>query len=187
MNQESRREAFVFFLLLAFGVVGRWAQPEWNFTPLAAVTAMGAFYFRGWLPAVLLPASLLAISDLLLLPHDNVLVQASVHGMAVVPLVLGRAARKAHGWHCAAYWGLCGFLPATVFYVITNLAVWAFNSSYDLTATGLATCYVRALPFYRTMLAGDMCYVGLMAGCLAAAHVIDRRAMLAAVPASARQ
>ena len=72
MNSASRREAFVFFLLLAFGIVGRWAQPEWNFTPLAAVTAMGAYYFRGWLPAVLLPVCLLSLSDLLLLPHDSV-------------------------------------------------------------------------------------------------------------------
>jgi hypothetical protein len=182
MNQESRREAFVFCLLLAFGVVGRWAQPQWNFTPLAAVTAMGAFYFRGWLPAVLLPASLLAISDVLLLPHNSLLVEASVHVMAVVPLALGRAARDAQGWRRAAFWGLCGFLPATAFYVVTNFAVWAFNSMYQPTAAGLVECYVRGLPFYRTMLAGDLCYVGLMGACLAAAQVIDRRATLAAVP-----
>lgn len=43
MNRTSNRELLVFALLLAFGVVGRWAQPQWNFTPLTAVTAMGAY------------------------------------------------------------------------------------------------------------------------------------------------
>jgi hypothetical protein len=181
MNSEARREAFVFFLLLAFGVVGRWAQPDWNFTPLAAVTAMGAYYFRGWLPAILLPASMLAISDLLLLPHDNWVVPVSVHLMAIVPLALGRAARRAEGWRCALCWGLCGVLPATAFFIVTNFAVWASKSMYAATAAGLLDCYVRALPFYRTMLTGDICYVGLMAGCLAAAHIIDRGTVLAPV------
>jgi hypothetical protein len=183
MNQESRREAFVFFLLLAFGVVGRWAEPAWNFTPLAAVTAMGAYYFRGWLPAVLLPASLLVISDLLLLPHDSLMVQASVHLMAIVPLALGRAARSTQGWRRVACWGLCGFLPATAFFLATNFAVWAFNRYYAMTTAGLVECYVRALPFYRTMLAGDMCYVGLMAACVATAHVLERRVELEPAPA----
>jgi len=179
MNQESRREAFVFFLLLAFGIIGRWAQPAWNFTPLAAVTAMGAYYFRGWLPAILLPATMLAISDLLLLPHDNWVVPVSVHLMAVVPLALGRAARRSDGFRCAMFWGLCGVVPATAFFFVTNFAVWASKSMYAGTAAGLLDCYVRALPFYRTMLAGDLCYVGLMAACLAAAHLIDQRTALA--------
>src|SRR5690349_1196893 len=59
MNRTSRQELFVFAALLTFGVLGRWAEPSWNFTPLAAVTALGAFYFRGWLPAVLLPSAVL--------------------------------------------------------------------------------------------------------------------------------
>ena len=57
MNRETLRDLTIFALLLAFGVLGRWAQPAWNFTPLAAVTALGAFYFRSWLPAVLLPVT----------------------------------------------------------------------------------------------------------------------------------
>ena len=39
MNRDTWRELAVFGLLLALGVIGRWAQPTWNFTPLAAVTA----------------------------------------------------------------------------------------------------------------------------------------------------
>ena len=180
MNQASRRELLIFALLLAFGVLGRWAQPAWNFTPLAAVTAMGAYYFRNWLPAVLLPVCLLVISDVLLVPHDNWAALLAVHAMAVVPLVLGRMARGADGWRRAACWGMCGFVPATAFFLVTNFAVWAGRSLYAPTLAGLAECYVRGLPFYRWMLAGDVCYVGLMAACVVAAELLERRTVAAA-------
>jgi hypothetical protein len=175
MNRETRRDLLVFSLLLAFGVLGRWAQPVWNFTPLAAVTAVGAFTFRNWLPAVLLPSAMLVISDLWLPMHDSRLVVIAVHLSAVFPLMLGRVARNSEGWRLALAWGLCGFVPATAFFLATNFAVWASKSLYEPTLAGLIDCYVKALPFYRTMLAGDVCYVALAAACLAAAHVMDRR------------
>jgi hypothetical protein len=175
MNRESFRELLVFSLLLAFGVVGRWADHAWNFTPLTAVTAMGAFYFRRWIPALLLPSAVLVISDLLLPSHDSWAVLLSVHMMAVVPLMLGRAARGADGWRRAAFWGMCGFVPATAFFLVTNLAVWQFKSPYAPTAAGLIDCYIHALPFYRTMLAGDICFVSLMTACLAAAQMLQPR------------
>jgi Family of unknown function (DUF6580) len=173
MNRESLRDLLVFSLLLAFGVIGRWADHAWNFTPLAAVTAFGAFYFRSWLPAILLPSAVLAVSDLFLPSHDNWLVPVSVHVMAIVPLLLGRAARNSEGWRRIAFWGMCGFVPATTFFLVTNFAVWASKSMYPATLAGLAECYVRGLPFYRTMLAGDVCFLSLMTACLAAAQLMQ--------------
>jgi hypothetical protein len=173
MNKESLRDLLVFSLLLAFGVVGRWADHAWNFTPLAAVTALGAFYFRSWAPAVLLPSAVLVVSDLFLPSHDSWLVQVSVHAMAVIPLVLGRAARNAEGWRRGAFWGMCGFVPATTFFFATNFAVWASKSMYAPTVAGLIDCFVQGLPFYRTMLAGDVCFLSLMTACLAAARMMQ--------------
>lgn len=175
MNRETLRDLLVFSLLLAFGVAGRWADHAWNFTPLTAVTALGALYFRSLLPAVLLPSAILVVSDVFLPTHDSWIVQLSVHAMAIIPLALGRAARKTDGWRRAAYWGLCGVAPATAFFVVTNFAVWAAKSSYAPTLAGLVECYVRGLPFYRTMLAGDICFLSLMTACLAAAHLLDRQ------------
>jgi hypothetical protein len=184
MNRDTLRDLLMFSLLLAFGVVGRWADHAWNFTPLAAVTAFGAVYFRNWLPAVLLPVAILAVSDLLLPSHDSWLVQASVHAMAVIPLGLGRAARSADGWRRAAFWAMCGVVPATAFFLATNLAVWAANSIYAPTAEGLLQCYVQALPFYRTMLAGDICFLSLITACVAAAEIVQPK--LAAAPSRGR-
>lgn len=175
MNRESLRELLVFSLLLAFAVVGRWVDHAWNFTPLTAVTALGAFYFRGWWPAVLLPSAVLATSNLLLPAHDSLPVLLAVHVMALAPLALGRRARAAQGWQRAAWWGMCGFVPATAFFLVTNFAVWASKSLYAPTLAGLVDCYIAGLPFYRTMLAGDLCFLSLMTGCLAAAHLMQSR------------
>lgn len=175
MNRDSFRELLVFSLLLAFGVLGRWVDHAWNFTPLAAVTAMGAIYFRNWLPAVLLPSAVLAVSDVLLPSHDSMPVLLSVHAMALIPLALGRAARRGEGWKRVACWGMCGFVPATAFYLVTNLAVWAAGSMYAPSLAGLLECYAAGLPFYRTMLAGDVCFMSLMTACLAAVYVLQPR------------
>ncbi len=165
----------MFTLLVVFGVLGRWAQPAWNFTPLAAIAAIGGFYFRGWLPAVLVPWTMLAVSDVVLPAHDNLLVRVSVFAIVLLPVALGRSARQVGGWRRALAWSLCGFVPATAFFVVTNFAVWASGSMYEPTWAGLKHCFVRGLPFYRTMLAGDLCYVTLATACLAAAYLLDRQ------------
>jgi hypothetical protein len=184
VNRDTLRELAVFGLLLAIGVLGRWAQPDWNFTPIAAVTALGGFYFRRLLPAVLLPVSILAISDLLLVAHDSWPVLVTVHAMMIVPLFLGRSARGTSGRQAAWRWGLCGVVPATAFYLITNLAVWAFTGLYAKTLAGLAACYVAAVPFYRTMLIGDLFYLAVLLGCLAIARATTKTPAVA--PAKVR-
>jgi hypothetical protein len=180
MSRESLRELLVFTLLVALGALGRQPelQPAWNFTPLAAATALGAFYFRSVLPAILLPLAILSVANLRLSAHDSQWVAVSVYLMSLLPVAIGRAARNSSGWHRLACWGLCGFVPATLFFVVTNFAVWATKSLYAPTFEGLMNCYVQALPFYRTMLAGDVCYVALMVGCLAVAQALEPQTLL---------
>ena len=180
MNRVLLRELTVFGLLLAFGVLGRWAQPDWNFTPLAAISVLGGYYFRSLLPAVLLPVGTLAVSDMILPAHDNWIILLSVHLMMVLPLALGRSARNAEGWQAAWRWGMCGVVPATAFFVVTNFAVWAFTNHYEKTLAGLFRCYYFAIPFFRTMLAGDIFYLVVLGSCLAIARMASQ------VPATQR-
>jgi hypothetical protein len=168
-NRDCVRDLTVFALLTAIGVVGRWAQPDWNFTPLMAVTVLGGFYFRSALTAALLPVGILTISNLALDAYDSLAVQASVYAMMIVPVLLGCSARGKAGWQLAGASALCGILPATTFFIVTNFVHWAATSMYEHTWAGLLNCYVAALPFYRTMLVGDVFYLGLLVSCLALA------------------
>jgi hypothetical protein len=168
-NRDTLRDVTVFGLLAAIGIVGRWIQPDWNFTPLMAVTLLGGYFFRSVIAAVALPILVLTISDLLLSPHDNVAVQLSIYAMMIVPLMLGRLSRGREGWSLVGIGALSGLVPATAFFVVTNFVHWAATSMYDHTWAGLLNCYTAALPFYRAMLAGDLFYLTLLVGCVALA------------------
>ncbi len=166
-KRDTLRDLSVFFLLLAIGVVGRWSQPDWNFTPIMAATVLGGYYFRSMWLAALLPVGILTISNFALDGYENVFVLLSVYFMMIVPMALGRWTRGAEGWQIVGKGMLCGFVPATAFFIVTNFVHWASTSMYAHTWEGLTNCYVAGLPFYRTMLAGDVFYLGLLAGSLA--------------------
>jgi hypothetical protein len=57
-----------------------------------------------------------------------------------------------------------------LFFILTNLGVWALTPLYPKTLSGLSECYVAALPFFRNTLAGDLLYSGLLFGGLAMAE-----------------
>lgn len=168
-NRDTLREMTVFVLLAAIGIVGRWIQPDWNFTPLMAVTLLGGYYFRSAIAAASLPIIVLTVSDLILPSHDNVYVQLSIFAMMIVPLMLGRLARGREGWSMVGFGVLCGVVPATTFFLVTNFVHWAATSMYDHTWTGLVNCFTAALPFYRAMLAGDLFYLAVLVSCFALA------------------
>ena len=146
-NRDTLRDLSVFFLLLAIGVVGRWVQPDWNFTPLMAITVLGGYYFRSAWTAAVLSVGILTISNLALDGYENVAVLLSVYSMMIVPLALGRWARGTEGWPWVGKGMLCGLVPATAFFIVTNFVHWASTSMYEHTLTGLMQCYVAALPF----------------------------------------
>jgi hypothetical protein len=45
---------------------------------------------------------------------------------------------------------------SVLYFVTTNFSTWAEGQEYPLTWAGLATCYVKAIPFYRYSLAADL-------------------------------
>jgi hypothetical protein len=169
-RQSKLQDLIVLFLLVGIGVAGRWGQPEWCFTPTAAAAIFAGWYFSHWAIAMLVPLSILGISDLLLPAYDSIPVLISTYFIMTLPVGLGRMQRasQSRGW-TAARWALFAIIPATAFYIVTNFAVWAFQSSYEKSLAGLAECYWAAVPFSRWMLTGDVFYVGVLLTCFALA------------------
>jgi hypothetical protein len=153
-------------------VAGRWGQPQWAFTPTAAAAVFAGFYFSRVAIAAMVPLAILAISDLILPAHNSVPVLIVTYAAMIAPIWFGRLLRGENR-SVAAAWklALCGLVPATLFFVVSNFAVWAFQSDYEKTLVGLMQCYVAAVPFYRWMLAGDIFYMTVLTGCLLAATV----------------
>lgn len=162
--------AVTFALLVAIAVVGRWGQPDWCVTPLAAVGLLAGYALpRRW--AVATPLTAMLVSDLLLASYGSWGVAIAVYVAVTVSPLLGSLLRRSLPNRAAGAARLVGLslTPALVFFVVTNLAVWAFESHYAKTAAGLAECYAAALPFLRRMLTGDLAYAAVLFGAAMAA------------------
>jgi hypothetical protein len=178
-RQQNLKDLLVFALLVAIGVAGRWGQPEWCFTPTAAAAIFAGLYFSRLAIAVLVPVATLAISDLILPAYDSIPVMIATYAVMIVPVWFGRLQRgEQPRWLAASRWALFSLLPATLFFIVTNFAVWAFQSNYEKTLAGLAECYWAAVPFYRWMLAGDLFYLSILLSCLVLAGAANRRTLL---------
>jgi hypothetical protein len=153
----------VWSVLVACGVLGRLWQPEYNLTPLAALTLFGSLIFaERWMVAVL-PLTILTISNLWLPQYNSQIEMIVVYGCFLIPVAF-------HGWLREKYTfgklALIGGLPSLAFFVITNAVVWYIRRgvAFDDSFAGLIDCYTVALPFYRWMLAGDVFYVVALFG-----------------------
>ena len=52
-------------------------------------------------------------------------------------------------------------LGSSIFFFITNLGVFIFQTMYPKNPAGLVECFVMALPFFRNTLAGDLFYTAV--------------------------
>lgn len=59
---------------------------------------------------------------------------------------------------------------AVMFFILTNLGVWAFDSLYPKTTGGLVDCFVMAVPFFGNTLLGTLFYSLVLFGGLALAE-----------------
>ena len=55
------------------------------------------------------------------------------------------------------------FLSSILFFVVTNFGVWIMGW-YPRTMEGLITCYILAIPFFRTSLLANLIYVSVLFG-----------------------
>jgi hypothetical protein len=167
-QKHTVHELVVFVLLVGIAVAGRWGEPVWCFTPVAAVAVFAGYYFANWRVALLVPLASLAISDLWLPAYNNFPVFMSTYAILTLPVFFGRALSRGAAQRKRIALGLvCGLVPATLFFLVTNFAVWAFQSDYQQSWSGLMECYIAAIPFYRWMLAGDIFYLVILFGTFA--------------------
>ena len=130
---------------MAIGVAGRWAQPQWCFTPTAAAAIFAGAYFARLGIAALVPIAILGISDLALESHDSIGVMLATYAVMTVPVLFGRWLRTSEGRaNTLVRLAVCGLVPAILFWLVSNFAVWAFQSDYEKSWAGLTHCYLTS-------------------------------------------
>jgi hypothetical protein len=145
-----------------------------NATPIAAMALFGAAHFTDRRAALLVPLLAMALSDLALgygIHPTLPFVYASFLAIAGLGFLLRR--------RVTAFTVIgASLISSVLFFVVTNLGVWAMSSFYPPTWEGLVACYTAAIPFFRNTLAGDLLYCGVLFGgfALAARQVPALRA-----------
>jgi hypothetical protein len=171
----------ILFVLLAvgsrFAVAMSPGAHWWSFTPVvASLLFFGAKMPRKhmWAPVVLLAAA-----DVLL---------SRMYGYAVTPdLLVSWAFYAGVAWLGSAMLSenakpaklvVASLTSSVSFFVLSNLAVWAFWPTYPHTFNGLSACFVAAIPFYRNQPVADLLFTAVFFSVpmlLAAVHPTEKK------------
>jgi len=128
-----------------------------NVVPVTAIALTAGVYLgKKW--ALVLPLLGLIISDLVIGFYNWQLMMAVYGSFVLIGLISWWLRKNKTTINVIT----ASLLSSTLFFIITNLAVWTFSSWYPKTLTGLLYCFELALPFFRYTLAGDLLYVTLL-------------------------
>jgi hypothetical protein len=152
-------------LLLGTALIGldvfiRLVPHAWHFTPLAASALFAAAMFRVRMLSLAVPLIAMALSDSVMGFYDwrvMAVVYAASAAPAAMALCVARLRSPLVLLSLAA-------ASSIVFFLATNFAVWAFDGMYTHDLAGLSACYVAALPFFKSTIAGDLLWTCVLFG-----------------------
>lgn len=155
----------------------RFIPHPWNFTPVAALALFSGAHFERRSTALLIPITALLLSDIVLGFHSTM---PFVYGAFVGMVYLGWFIRENRSALRVMGSSLVGSI---MFFVVTNFGVWLVGGLYEFSWNGLSQCFIAAIPFFRTTLAGDLFYTAVLFGSFAWAE--RRFLMVRPLPESA--
>ena len=181
MQNNTSRYGLAIALILLAALVRLLPHPH-NFTPLGAMALFGGAYFGRKAIAVFAPLAALWVSDLIL---NNLILKPQFpqyypEGFIwfnSVSIYLAFLMIAALGWTMLNKTSVPRILGAsigasTLFFLVTNFAVWLGSSIYPQNPGGLITCYIAGIPFFWNTLLGDLTYTAVMFG---AFELVSRR------------
>ncbi|HET9717481.1 MAG TPA: DUF6580 family putative transport protein [Pseudolabrys sp.] len=146
--------------LIALDVTARLLPHAPGVWPLAASALFAGRVLRLPMLAVIVPLGALLLSNAAL-TADDWRVTLVVCLATVVPAFAGMLARR---WRGALPVIAAMLSSSLVFFLSTNLAVWAFSGMYSLTWQGLLECIVAAIPFLDRTVLGDLLWIAVLFG-----------------------
>ena len=128
----------------------------YNLELVTTVSVIAAIVI-GWKAAVIVPMSSMAISDIFI---GNSSIFVFTWSAFVIIGISALLLRKLNNRPKSQIIYSLGFALASsfFFFIITNFGVWS-QGWYPATWTGLIECFTMAIPFYRTMLIGNIIMV----------------------------
>lgn len=149
----------IYYLLIIIGFLTRFVPHPMNFTAVGAIALFSGYYFKDKRIAFAVPMLVMLLSDWHIGFYDWRLLLSVYLSFALVVL-LGMMIKNKK-WFAALPTSLIG---TSLFFLITNWAVWFFADWYPHTFAGLMLCYAEGLPFVKNSFLGDLTYTFLFFG-----------------------
>ncbi len=151
--------------LIVFGAVLRvardagWIPLPPNVAPISAMALLSGIALPRRLTFVVPLAAMLA-SDLVI-GFYSLPVMVAVYAAFAVTNIIGLRLRHRVG---AGRVIGASLISSTIFFLVTNAAVWQWQHMYPHTLIGLGQSYLAGLPFFRNTVLGDLVFTGLLVG-----------------------
>ncbi len=149
---------WILTIIILLVALSRLVDHPWNFTPVAAIALFGGAYFINKRWAIIVPLLALFISDLFIGLYSGMIFTYA--GFAIIVLIGMRLSNNIKPIPVLG----AALLGGITFYIITNFETWLMWGIYPKTLTGLIDCYVLAIPFFRSTIAGDLIYTAILFG-----------------------
>ena len=167
--KKTKQKIVLFLYFIGFIALSRIIPHPPNFTPVIAMAIFMPYLTRNLTSAMLVPLSAMFVSDLFLGFHSSMF---WVYGSILIGTTLSHYTMSMK--RTTLHLGSNALLASTIFFVVTNFAVW-MGGMYPMTFDGLLLCYTMAIPFFGNTLAGTICYVSLLGLVSYSATNISRR------------
>jgi len=168
--KKTKQKIVLFFYLVGLIALSRIIPHPPNFTPVLAMAVFMPYLTRDLYSAMLVPLSAMFVSDFYLGFHSSMF-------WVYISILLGTtlsqytiSMKKTY-----VHLGSNALLSSTIFFIITNFAVWMSGGLYPHTMDGLILCYTMAIPFFGNTLAGTLFYISLLGLVSYSATNISRR------------
>lgn len=135
-----------------------------NFNPIAALALFGGAHVEDKRWAFILPLAAMLLSDAVIGFHSQMLM---VYAAFALIVWMGFALR---GRLAPLPVAGASLLASTLFFIMSNFGVWAFDALYPKSIEGLIACYVAAVPFFGNTIAGTLFYAAVLFGTFALAE-----------------
>jgi hypothetical protein len=159
LSSKTNHTTYIVVLLILLGVTARFFPHPANFAPIGAIALFGGLYLNRRM-AFILPIGAMLVSDLFI-GFYNWKTMVAVYTSFLLMVGIGMLVKKHKRFSTILTGTLLG---ATLFFLITNAAVWIFGTLYPHTIDGLIASYTMGIPFFKNTLAGDVFFTAVLVG-----------------------
>ncbi|GEO07686.1 hypothetical protein SAE01_01820 [Segetibacter aerophilus] len=163
MNKQNNKLLLSAGLLIVAAAFTRMFPHAPNFTAVGAIAVFGGSVIKDKKLAFLMPLGALLLSDVCLQLFTETkgfygTTQFFVYAAFIIITALSTFMQKRSVTNIA----LAAVWSGAIFFVLSNMGVWASSNFYPKSFAGLSACYAAAIPFYKNEFFGNFILNSIM-------------------------